>query len=65
MSYFYFDYKGTKVILDPETIIDIRRQLEPQVKDILFLELVRTVRAVGVSPRNLVVFFKKIKEEMK
>jgi len=51
-------------VLTPETIRDIRRQLAPQVKQMPFGELIETVKAAGLSTKNLLALFKKEKEEM-
>ena len=64
MPYFHFTYKDNEVILTPEIITDIKKQLSTQVKEISFLELIKTFKAVDVSPKQMVKFFKKIKEEL-
>lgn len=60
--YLHFKYHDTEVELIPEVIRDIRQQLAPQIKEMPFGELVETVKAAGLSPRNLIAFFKKVKE---
>ena len=60
--YLRFKYKDIKVELTPETIRDIRQQLAPQIKQIPFGELMETIEAAGLSAKNLVTFFKKVKE---
>ena len=61
MMYLKFKYKDTEVVLTPETIRDIRRQLVPQVKQMPFGELVETMEATGLSTKNLLALFKKDK----
>ena len=63
MEYFHFIYKEVDVILDPDTIKSIKEQLDPQIHEISFSALVQTIKATCISPRNIVDFFKKIKEE--
>ena len=62
MAYLKFDYQGTEVILTPDTIRDMRRQLIPQLKSIPFGELAQSIDAAGLSVKNLVALFKKVKE---
>ncbi|GAI11021.1 unnamed protein product [marine sediment metagenome] len=58
--YLKFKYKDTEVVLTPETIRDIRRQLVPQIKQMPFGELIETIKAAGLSTKNLVAFFSKV-----
>jgi hypothetical protein len=58
--YLKFIYEDKEIILTPEVIRDIRKQLEPQIKEIPFGVLIETVEASGLSVKNLVDFFKKI-----
>jgi hypothetical protein len=58
--YLKFKYKDTEIELTPETIRDIRRQLAPQVKQMPFGELIKTIEAAGLSTKNLVAFFSKV-----
>ena len=58
--YLKFKYKDTEVVLTPETIRDIRQQLAPQVKQMPFGELIKTIEAAGLSTKNLVAFFSKV-----
>ena len=60
--WFHFTYKDIDVVLDPETIKDIREQIGQQLKEIPFYALLQTVKAAGLSPRNLVALFRKGKE---
>ncbi len=60
--YLKFNYKDTEVVLTPETIRDIRRQLAPQIKQMPFGELIETIEAAGLSTKNLLALFKKVKE---
>lgn len=59
--YLKFRYKDTEVELTPKTISDIRQQLTPQIKQIPFGELMETIEATGLSPKNLLAFLKKVK----
>lgn len=63
--WFRFKYQDTEIELTPEAIKDIRKQLTPQIREIPFGNLVETVRALGLSPRNVVTLFKKMKEAKK
>jgi len=56
--YLKFKYKDTEIELTPETIRDIRRQLAPQVKQMPFGELIETIKAAGLSAKNLLALFK-------
>ncbi|MBA7560327.1 hypothetical protein ES708_01952 [subsurface metagenome] len=58
--YLKFKYKDTEVVLTPETIKNIRRQLAPQVKQMPFGELIETIEAAGLSTKNLLAFFTKV-----
>lgn len=60
--YLKFNYKGTEVVLTPETIKDIRQQLAPQIKQMPFGELIETIEAAGLSTKNLLALFKSVKE---
>ena len=60
--YLKFNYKDTEVALTPETIRGIRQQLAPQIKQMPFGELVETIEAAGLSTKNLLALFKKVKE---
>ena len=62
MMYLKFKYKDTEVVLTPETIRDIRQQLVPQIKQMPFGELIEMIEAAGLSTKNLLAFFKKVKE---
>ena len=55
-------YEDKEIILTPEVIRDIRKQLEPQIKEIPFGTLIETVEASGLSLKNLVSMFKKVRE---
>ncbi len=57
--YLKFIYEDKEIILTPEVIRDIRKQLEPQIKGIPFGVLIETVEASGLSVKNLVNLFKK------
>jgi len=52
--------KDKEIILTPEVIRDIRKQLEPQIKEIPFGVLIETIEASGLSVKNLVDLFKKV-----
>jgi hypothetical protein len=58
--YLKFVYEDKEIVLTPEVIKDIRRQLEPQIKEIPFGVLIETIEASGLSVRNLIDLFKKI-----
>jgi len=60
--YLKFKYKDIDVVLTPETISDIRQQLAPQIKQMPFGELIKTIEVTGLSAKNLVALFKKGKE---
>ena len=60
--YLKFKYKDTEVELTPETIEDIRQQLAPQIKQMPFGELIETIKAAGLSTKNLLAFFTNVKE---
>ena len=60
MGYLRFAYNDREVILTPDIIKDIRRQLSPQIKEISFGELVETIEALGISPKNMIDFFRKV-----
>lgn len=67
MAYLKFHYKPlmdepVEVELTPEVIKDIRQQLSSQVKNMPFGELVETIEATGLSVRNIIDLFKKVKE---
>ena len=62
MMYMKFNYRDTEVVLTPETIRDIRQQLAPQIKQMPFGELIETIEAAGLSTKNLLTLFKKVKE---
>ncbi len=52
--------KDKKIILTAEVIRDIRKQLEPQIKEIPFGVLIETIEASGLSVKNLIDLFKKV-----
>ena len=58
--YLKFIYEDKEIILTPEVIRDIRKQLEPQIKEIPFGVLIETVEASGLSVKNLIDLFKKV-----
>ena len=58
--YLKFIYEDKEIILTPEVIRDIRKQLEPQVKEIPFGVLIETVEASGLSVKNIVDLFRKV-----
>jgi hypothetical protein len=58
--YLKFTYEDKEIILTPEVIKDIRKQLEPQIKKIPFGIFIETIEASGLSVRTLVDFFKKV-----
>ena len=58
--YLKFIYEEKEIILTPEVIRDIRKQLEPQIKEIPFGVLIETVEASGLSVKNLIDLFKKV-----
>ncbi|HEY86694.1 MAG TPA: hypothetical protein G4O06_01475 [Dehalococcoidia bacterium] len=60
--YLKFKYEDTEVVLTPETIRDIRQQLTPQTKQMPFGELIETIEAAGLSRKNLLALFKRVKE---
>ncbi len=58
--YLKFIYEDKEIILTPEVIRDIRKQLEPQIKEIPFGVLIETVEASGLSVKNLIDLFRKL-----
>ena len=58
--YLKFTYEDKEIILTPEVIRDIRKQLEPQIKKIPFGMLIETIEASGLSVKNIKDFFKKV-----
>ena len=58
--YLKFIYEDKEIILTPEVIKEIRKQLEPQIKEIPFGMLIETIEASGLSVKNVEDFFKKI-----
>ena len=58
--YLKFIYEDKEIILTPEAIRDIRKQLEPQIKEIPFGVLIETIEASGLSVKNLIYLFKKV-----
>ena len=58
--YLKFIYEDKEIVLTPEVIKDIRRQLEPQIKEISFGALIESVEASGLSVKNLIDLFRKI-----
>jgi hypothetical protein len=58
--YLKFTYEDKEIILTPEVIKEIRKQLEPQIKEIPFGVLIETVDASGLSVKSLVDLFKKV-----
>ncbi len=58
--YLKFIYEDKEIILTPEVIKEIRKQLEPQIKEIPFGVLIETVEASGLSVKNLIDLFKKV-----
>ena len=58
--YLKFIYEDKEIILTPEVIRDIRKQLEPQIKEIPFGVLIETIEASGLSVKNLIDLFKKV-----
>ncbi len=58
--YLKFTYEDKEIILTPEVIKEIRKQLEPQIKEIPFGVLIETVEASGLSVKNLIDLFKKV-----
>ncbi len=58
--YLKFTYEDKEIILNPEVIKEIRKQLEPQIKKIPFGILIETVEASGLSVKNLIDLFKKV-----
>ncbi len=59
--YLKFIYEEKEIILTPEVIRDIRKQLEPQIKEIPFGVLIETIEASGLSVKNLIDLFKKVR----
>jgi len=58
--YLKFIYEDNEITLTPDVIKDIRKQLEPQIKEIPFGVLIETVEASGLSVKNLIDLFKKV-----
>ncbi len=58
--YLKFIYEDKEIILTPEVIRDIRKQLEPQIKEIPFGVLIESIEASGLSVKNLIDLFKKV-----
>jgi len=58
--YLKFIYEDKEIILTPEVIRDIRKQMEPQIKEIPFGVLIETIEASGLSVKNLIDLFKKV-----
>jgi len=58
--YLKFIYEDKEIALTPEVIRDIRKQLEPQIKEIPFGVLIETIEASGLSVKNLIDLFKKV-----
>ena len=56
--YLKFTYEDKEIILTPEVIKEIRKQLEPQIKEIPFGVLIETVESSGLSVKNLIDLFK-------
>ncbi len=59
--YLKFIYEDKEIVLTPEVIRDIRKQMEPQIKEIPFGVLIETVEASGLSVKNLIDLFKKVR----
>ncbi len=59
--YLKFTYEDKEIILTPEVIKKIRKQLEPQIKEIPFGVLIETVESSGLSVKNLIDLFKKVR----
>ncbi len=59
--YLKFIYEDKEIILTTEVIRDIRKQLEPQIKEIPFGVLIETIEASGLSVKNLIDLFKKVR----
>ena len=59
--YLKFTYEDKEIILTPEVIKEIRQQLEPQIKEIPFGILIETIEASGLSIKNLIDLFKKVR----
>ncbi len=59
--YLKFIYEDKEIIMTPEVIRDIRKQLEPQIKEIPFGVLIETIEASGLSVKNLIDLFKKVR----
>ena len=55
-----FIYEEKEIILTPEVIRDIRKQLEPQIKEIPFGVLIETIESSGLSAKTLIDLFKKV-----
>ena len=58
--YLKFIYEDKEIVLTPEVIGDIRKQLEPQIKEISFGALIESVEASGLSVKNLIDLVKKV-----
>ena len=48
-----------EIVLTPEIIRDIRQQLQTQIKQMPIGEVIETIEAAGLSPKNLLDFFTK------
>ncbi len=59
--YLKFIYEDNEITLTPEAIRDIRKQLEPQIKEIPFGVLIESIEASGLSVKNLIDLFKKVR----
>ena len=62
MAYLKILIGNTEIELTPEVIGSVRQQLSLQIKQIPFGELIETVEASGLSLKNLIALFKKVKE---
>ena len=58
--YLKFIYEDEEITLTPEAIRDIRKQLEPQIKEIPFGVLIESIETSGLSVKNLIDLFKKV-----
>jgi hypothetical protein len=58
--YLKFIYEEKEIMLTPEVIRYIRKQLEPQIKEIPFGVLIESIEASGLSVKNLIDLFKKV-----
>jgi len=59
--YLKFIYEDEEITLTPEAIRDIRKQLEPQIKEIPFGVLIESIETSGLSVKNLIDLFKKVR----